>query len=144
MKTTHGFTLLEILIVTAIIGTLSLCSIFGLKASLGQKAMNNTANQIVADLNYLRALAMSTDQDSSLDFTNTSYTQTPGNTLPPSVRTLNQTYPNNISGSIVRLGFKPNGTPKYSGTITLTANGAKTIKISLASVTGKITVKYIP
>ena len=141
MKTKKGFTLLELLIVTAIIGTLSLCSILGLKSSLEQKNMNNTANQIVSDLNYLRTLAMSTDQDCSLDFTATGYTQIQGNTFPPSVSLQRQIYPNNLRGSLVRLGFKPNGTPKYSGTITLTSKGAKISRISLAAVTGKITVK---
>ena len=141
MKITHGFTLLELLIVTAIIGTLSLCGIYGLKDSLGQKTMNNTASQIVADLHYLRSIAMSTDEDCSLDFTPAGYTQALDNILPFSFKPLIQTYPNSIKGSSVRLGFKSNGTPKYAGTVTLSGKGSKTYKISLAAVTGKISIK---
>ena len=139
--TGRGFTLLELLIVTAIIGTLSVCSISGLKYALGQRTMTNAAKQIVADLHYLRLQAMSTDQDSSFNFTTTGYAQTQDYTLPASVRPINQTYTNGISGSLVRLGFKPNGTPKYAGTVSLSGKGSKTYKISLAAVTGKISIK---
>lgn len=66
MNRTHGYTLLELLVVIAVIGILAGIGFSVLSGARARAVVRDTAQQITADLNRARSSAQRSNQDASL------------------------------------------------------------------------------
>ncbi len=123
----NGFTALEIIIVVVIIGILA--------ASIGYRTLSTTGtsyvvavDQVIADIQYVQVLAMSTLQQQSITFTNGSVTYNMAGET--------RVFPGGVAaGNTVTFTFNSLGEPVVGGDQTL---GVGSVQIRVLAITGKI------
>ena len=136
-----GFTLLEIIIVLSLIGILSAAWLNGFADSFQKRQLHLTAVRLQSDLHWLRARARVVDTDGVAVFKENGYRLEcyGDNTL---VHLLKQRpYPAAITGTDARLGFTSRGSAKYAGSVVLNNRHGQQVRLTVAPVTGKITMK---
>jgi prepilin-type N-terminal cleavage/methylation domain-containing protein len=144
MKRREGFSLVEVLLVIALLGILLAIGIPTFRASQSNHEMRLAAGQLSADLKYARQTGMSTG-GSTVDFTS----PPPGCPRGYSIK--------DSSGQVVKMTgipdsvnwtlpadtitFSANGSASTGGSITLTSRcTGRTATVSLTAATGMVTV----
>lgn len=145
MKKVQGFTLLEMVIVLAIISVLAVITYPDMRRMYERYELKTEAREMVSNLRSLRQTAIAEEHETSFQLDNT---QRPARYFLyfDSGTTAKQVMfgpgismeRGNFGGSRVR--FYPNGTSSISGTITL-RNGAEQVQIIIYFPTGNIILK---
>lgn len=145
----RGFTLIEVIIVIAIIMIVAALAVPRIEATLAQRDLDNSARMLEADLRWLQQTCINTTPDTSapiMKFQKTTmpngYYITVGLTTTKSV-----TLPSDVvlSGTPTTLTFSMNGTPITDSTVlptTLLITSTKTTskKYIMVSTTGRIRI----
>ncbi|WP_221088092.1 type II secretion system protein [Deinococcus aquaedulcis] len=139
----EGFTLLELLVVMAILGILAGVLGFNLLGSYRATQLREAASQLTGDLRQARGDTLKSGQDIQLDVTlNTpAYTVTRG-TDTPQTRTL----PGGVVVAAVTGGNQvkyeaPNGTTDGTGVVwTLRHPGGRETNVKVVGITGKVMI----
>ena len=148
MKGAKGFSLLELLLVCAIIGILGAVATKTFTDATRRARVNEASAQLAADLQRARSSAQRYNQNSSLKIESTSatsYTLTIGaqdpitRTLPPNTQVTVKTAP-------LTLTYKaPFGEMDISNPIlTVRTDGAKSRDVRVLGVTGKVYLRETP
>ena len=130
-KLSRAFTLLEILIVLAIISTLFVMIIPLSSYYRGNIGLDTTSNMIVSDLYYAKGLALNVSSHVSIDFNSDKYSLFKDGSL---VKTVD--LPKDVKCNIKTIGFSSQGMPApgESGTILLSNKDGKTKSIIVSSM----------
>lgn len=150
LRTSRGFTLLEVMVVLAILSIVTAIGIPNFRGHMHQMRLESAALQMVADIRYLQQLAMAKEEETS----NYYITFTPGlnryrlhrNTpafkivdLPPGVNLESTNFENH------RLRINIRGLPPTGGTVILYSEGAKKHKyVVVSTITGRVRVSDTP
>ena len=144
----RGFSLLELLIVCAIIGILGAVATTTFTAATRRARVNEASAQLAADLQRARSSAQRYNQNSSLNIATTSatsYTLTIGaqapitRTLPPNTQVTVKTAP------LIMTYTAPFGEMDISNPIlTVRTDGAKSRDVRVLGVTGKVYLRETP
>ncbi|MFA5927676.1 MAG: hypothetical protein WC838_00020 [Candidatus Margulisiibacteriota bacterium] len=139
--TSKGFSLLEAVVVLGV--TALLCSAFFASGRLlGEKnVLQAQVYQMTGDLNWLRERAMLVGSDCTAELEANSYSLRSIAMDGTTTLLKQRSYPHNCLGQPGRLGFTASGSAKYAGTITLQHTSGDKYKITVAPVTGKISLK---
>lgn len=148
MTRTQGFTLLELLIVCAIIGILGAVTATTFVSATRRARVGEASAQLAADLQRARSSAQRFNQNSSLRIASasaTSYTLTIG-TQTPVTRTLPPNTRVSVKSAPLTLTYTaPFGETDISSPIlTVSTEGAKSRDVRVLGVTGKVYLRETP
>lgn len=138
-KSISGFTLIEVMIVIALISILAAIAAPNFRNYMIQRRLNGAARQVMSDLMFARMQAVSKDKNFQVTFSGTSYTIVDVATGETVVTKNIQTdyYDVSLSSNNNPI-FLPRGTATSLPTITLTnAGGSKSVCVAL---TGRVKV----
>jgi prepilin-type N-terminal cleavage/methylation domain-containing protein len=133
-----GFTLIELLLTLGVLLFFFLIVTQGLTVYQHSVQTQELADLIITDLNFIRSQALTSGRDSYLDFQSNSYS---GYSAAQII--FQRTVPSPYKLNKLKLGFKSNGHPAYSGTIIIYRQGLAVIQISLVPASGLINKKRI-
>lgn len=137
-----GFTLIEMMIVVAIIGILALVISPNFNSSREQFTLYTTARSCVSDLRYTQQLSMDTKVQHGMYFTQNGY-QIIGSEVVKKVDFDGLTYQTIFGASSDAIVFQTDGTPIESGKIDLKSNISDMhIYISVTPGTGEVSVQW--
>jgi type IV fimbrial biogenesis protein FimT len=139
-KSVSGFTLIEMMIVIAIIAILTAIAAPNFSNYMIQRRLNGAARQVMSDLMWARMQAVSKNNNFKITFSGNSYTienVATGETTPTKdIRT--DYYDVSFSDISNNPIFSPRGTASALATITLTnAGGSKSVCVA---ITGRVKV----
>jgi len=143
MKLTQaGFSLLELLIVLSIISIILAIPIRDFQKKTKNRELHFISQKIVSDLHFLRMQAIASSCDHYIEFIENAYAFIRLDAYDQKeIIYAEKRYPAAIFSNSVKLGFKYNGNTKYAGSLFLENIQGTRYKITLAPVTGKITLK---
>lgn len=143
----HGLTLLELLIALSITTALTTTALFGFHRSLAGWRLDASARQLVMDLRVTRVRAMAEGNDRRLRFA-------PGTTYQPQRKATNGSYVDdgaaaslsegvrivNCTGAGSSISFRPAGYAAAFGTITLADVGASQRRV-IVDIAGRARIQ---
>ena len=147
MTRTQGFTIVELLIVCAIIGILGAGAATTFTSATRRARVGEASAQLAADLQRARSSAQKLNRDSSLTIASTSATSY---TLTIGTQTMTRTLPPNtqvtVKSAPLILTYKaPFGEMGASNPIlTVRTEGVKTRDVRVLGVTGKVYLRETP
>ncbi len=150
MKKTHGFTLMEMMMIVAIISISAAVSGFTFGRMLPDMRVKAAANEIKSDLNLARLKAVRENNDVSIDFSRDDgyeiYVTNPDDST-TLLKTV--TYPDGVLATAMAFGgdavvsFDGRGLPKETGHVYLVNDKGTFSGVDL-SLFGKITILHKP
>ena len=137
VKDKRGFTLLEMMIVVALIAILSAVAVISIKSNMPQYYLSGAARQVLTDLMLARSKAVSNNTATSVTFSSTGYS-IGGVTTDISSQFRGVTLSTKSTTGIIT--FYSMGTTSGSDTITLTSPGL-TSKLVVVSAAGGVRIQ---
>ena len=137
VKDKRGFTLLEMMIVVALIAILSAVAVISIKSNMPQYYLSGAARQVLTDLMLARSKAVSNNTATSVTFSSTGYS-IGGVTTDISSQFRGVTLSTKSATGIIT--FYTMGTTSGSDTITLTSPGL-TSKMIVVSAAGGVRIQ---
>jgi len=142
---THGYTLIETIIIAAIISVLFIISVKGLYIAKANTDLSRTACQLEATLKNCQSLAMYTGNYYKIDFYPSldRYRVYEEDEMIHDIKlsNINLHYTNFTSNKVY---FNKKGTPSMGGTVTLKTGGNKTLYVIMTPVTGRTRISTTP
>jgi len=137
VKDKRGFTLLEMMIVVALIAILSAVAVISIKSNMPQYYLSGAARQVLTDLMLARSKAVSNNTATTVNFSSTGYS-IGGVTTDISSQFRGVTLSTKSTTGIIT--FYSMGTTSGSDTITLTSPGL-TSKLVVVSAAGGVRIQ---
>ena len=137
VKDKKGFTLLEMMIVVALIAILSAVAVISIKSNMPQYYLSGAARQVLTDLMLARSKAVSNNTATTVNFSSTGYS-IGGVTTDISSQFRGVTLSTKSTTGIIT--FYSMGTTSGSDTITLTSPGL-TSKLVVVSAAGGVRIQ---
>ncbi|HET58672.1 MAG TPA: type II secretion system protein GspH [Deltaproteobacteria bacterium] len=129
-----GFTLVELMIVVALMGIMAAIAAPGFRDYMAQNRLNGAARLVMTDLMYARSQAATENANFTVDFSGNSYSvmRTDDSDVRRS-RNIQDEYFDVTMTSNQDFVYRPNGTVTAAGTVTLTnSKGTKQVIVSMA------------
>ncbi|MDY6854100.1 MAG: GspH/FimT family pseudopilin [Thermodesulfobacteriota bacterium] len=151
LKYQKGFSLIELLVIVAILGIISTIAIPNITAWIPKYRLKSTTRDIFSTLQLarMRAIAVGVEYQVSFDLNNETYYISKGNSSSGSVSWTQEnevsSAPNGIdiaslSGGLTNLHFHPTGSSSNGTTITINNTNGDEKKISILAATGRIKI----
>ena len=135
MNRQRGFTLLELVMVVALISLLLVSGAHSLRTAMAREEVDGWARSIAYDLTSAQQAAVTRRSTVTATFQNQTYSIVAGGTT-----LRQQTLPAYISlGSLQTVSFDRRGTPSAAFTLTITSTTGQTFILTVDGGTGRVT-----